>query len=263
MRAVIFSIFILLFHLQGSVAAELVYVPLPIEDQETVVAGHTPMVNYLADRLGVSIRIHYEKEYDRILQLFKEGKVDLVQLGPFPYTTLKKEYPQALPLAIMNEADGKPFYTCALVTSFDGPQRVQDICSPVALPQSLSTCGYFSADLLLRDHKPGLEQLGYHYLGSHSKVALAVVLGEWKTGVMKTSVAKKYHKLTLKVLQETPPVPGFVIVGNSATLQEEQIRQIGQFLIQADPQTRSSWIVGRDGFSAVSDQDFSLFNRHD
>jgi hypothetical protein len=54
-----------------------------------------------------------------------------------------------------------------------------------------------------------------------------------------------------------------VIVGNSATLQEEQIRQIGQFLIQADPQTRSSWIVGRDGFSAVSDQDFSLFNRHD
>ncbi len=263
MKAVILSIFLLSFYLQVSVAADLVYIPLPIEDQETVVADHTPMVNYLAEKLGVSIHIRYEKDYDRILQLFKEGKIDLVQLGPLPYTTLKKAYPQAQPLAIMNEADGKPYYTCALVTSFDGPQSVQDINSPLALPQSLSTCGYFSAELLLHDHKPGLEQLGYQYLGSHSKVALAVIRGELKTGVMKTSVTKKYHDLTLKVLQETPALPGFVIVGNSATLSAEQLQRIGQLLIQADAQTRSSWITGKEGFSAVSDQDFTLFDRHE
>jgi phosphonate transport system substrate-binding protein len=263
MRAVILAIIFLLFHLQVSVAKDLVYIPLPLEDKESVVADQTPMINYLAEKLGVSIRIRYEKDYDRILKLFKEGEVDLVQLGPLPYWTLKKEYPQAQPLAIMNEADGKAFYTCALVTSFDGPQSVQDIRSPLALPQPLSTCGYFSARLLLHDHNPDLEQLGYCYLGNHSNVALSVIRGELKTGIMKTSVAKKYDNLTLKILQETPSLPGFVIVGNSATMQAEQLQQLGQILIQADAQTRSSWVIGIDGFSVVSDQDFALFNRHE
>ena len=242
----------------SSFAAELIYIPLPIEDQETVIASHSPMVNYLASKLGVSIKIRYEKEYQQILQLFKEGKADIIQLGPLPYATLKKEYPQALPLAIINEADGKPDYTCALVTAFDGPQSVAEIQPPLALPQALSTCGEFSAKLLL-GHKPGFEQWEYKYLGNHSQVALAVIRGELKAGVMKTSVAKKYQNIALKVLQETPPVPGLVMVGNGATLNPEQIKQIGQLLVDADAQTTTTWIVGHDGFSAVSVQDFDLF----
>jgi phosphonate transport system substrate-binding protein len=245
-----------------SAARELVFVPLPIENQAAVITDHTPMIQYLSEKLGVTIRIRYEKDHHRILQLFKEGKVDLVQLGPLPYTTLKKEYARSRPLAIMNEADGKPCYTCALVTSFDGPQSVEKINSPLALTQFFSTCGYFSASLLLKEHDLDLEKLGYDYLGTHENVALAVVRGEFKTGSMKTAVVRRYENLTLKILEESPPLPGFVIVGNTVTLTPEQLEQISNLLIQATPEVRVSWKVGRYGFSPVSDNDFEQFTHY-
>lgn len=245
-----------------SVAAELVYIPQPIENQETVIASHTPMVRYLAEKLGVEIHIRYEKDYNRILQLFREGKVDLVQLEPLAYVTLKKEYPQALPLVVMNEADGKPVYTCALVTSFDGPQAIREIKRPVALSQPLSTCGDFAATLLLKGSHPDFKQLGRQYLDdNYEDVALAVIRGEFETGIMKTQVARKYQNLTLKVLNETPPFPGLMIIGNGTTLSQEQIRQIGPLLLQTEPWTRTDWITGKDGFSTFSDKDFDLFTR--
>ncbi|MBA3008466.1 MAG: PhnD/SsuA/transferrin family substrate-binding protein [Proteobacteria bacterium] len=262
MKVLILSLLVVLFLFPPPGAAELVYVPLPLENAEAVIASQAPMIRYLAEKLGVQIRIRYEKDYQQILQLFKEGKIDLVQLGPLPYVTLKKEYPQVQPLAIINESDGKPAYTCALVTSFDGPQSVQEINSPLTLPQALSTCGHLSAALLLKDHQPDLEQLGYQYLGNHEKVALAVVRGEFKAGVMKTQVARKYQNLTLKVIKETVPFPGFVIVGNKKTLDIKQAMQIGQLLIQVSPETRSSWITGKDGFSVAADKDFDLLTRH-
>jgi phosphonate transport system substrate-binding protein len=245
-----------------SAARELVYVPLPIENQSAVLADHAPMITYLADKLGVTIRIRYEKDDARILQLFKEGKVDLVQLGPLPYVTLKKEYARALPLVIMNEADGRPRYTCALVTSFDGPQSVEDIDSPLALTQFFSTCGYFSASLLLKKHKLDIEKLGYEYMGTHENVALAVVRGEPITGSLKTEVARRYENLTLKILEETPPFPGFLIVGNTVTLPPEQIERIRDILLQAPPEARSAWRAGQYGFSPVSGNDFDQFTRY-
>ncbi|MDD3813145.1 MAG: PhnD/SsuA/transferrin family substrate-binding protein [Desulfocapsaceae bacterium] len=262
MKIFVLSLISLFFLFPQPGAAELVYVPLPVENSETVIASHTPMIRYLAEKLGVPIKIRYEKDYQQILQLFKEGKIDLVQLGPLPYVTLKKEDPQTQPIVIMNESDGKPAYTCALVTSFDGPQSVQEINSPLALPQALSTCGHLAAALLLKDHQPDLEQLGYQYLGNHGNVALAVVRGEFKAGVMKTQVARKFQNLTLKVLQETGSFPGFVIVGNKKTLNSKQAEKIGQLLIQASPQVRSSWITGKDGFSLAADKDFDFLTRH-
>lgn len=243
-------------------ARELVYVPLPIENQPTVLMDHAPMMNYLAEKLGMTIRIRYERDDTRILQLFKEGKVDLVQLGPLPYVTLKKEYARAQPLVIMNEEDGRPFYTCALVTSFDGPQSVEDIDSPLALTQFFSTCGYFSASLLLKQQKLDIEKLGYEYLGTHEDVALAVVRGEFKTGSLKTAFARRYENLTLKVLQETPPFPGFAIVGNTVTLTPEQLGQIRDILLQAPPEIRSAWRAGQYGFSPVSGNDYDQFTRY-
>jgi phosphonate transport system substrate-binding protein len=242
-------------------ARELVYAPLPIENQATVVGSHAPMIQYLAEKLGVTIRIRYEKDNNRTVQLFKEGKIDLIQLGPLPYVTLKKEYARTLPLVIFNEADGKPFYTCALVTSFDGPPSVGEINSPLALTQFFSTCGHFSATLLLRGHHLDLEKLGYEYMGTHENVALAVIREEYKTGCLKTSVAQRYENLTLKILQETPPFPGFVIAGNAITMEPAQLEKIRSILMQTSPAERADWKTGRNGFSPVSDTDFDQFLR--
>ncbi len=253
------ALLLLPFFSRSLQARELVYVPLPIENQETAITTNAPMIRYLSEKMGISIRIHYEKNYEQILQLFKDGKVDLVQLGPLPFVTLHKEYPSVRPLAIINEAEGKPFYSCALVTSFDGPQSVSAISRPLALPQRLSTCALFAASLILKGHQRDVEEVGYSFVGNHDLVALAVIRGEFETGIIKTQVAKKYHNLALKVMQETPPLPGFMIAGNQATVSEQQLQQIEQLLLQVPSETRTSWILGKDGFSPFSMKDFSLF----
>jgi len=83
----------------------------------------------------------------------------------------------------------------------------------MALTQFFPTCGHFSATLLLRGHRLGLEKVGYEYLETHENVALAVIRGGDKTGSLKTPVARRYENLTLKILQETPSFPGFMIAG--------------------------------------------------
>lgn len=261
-QAILFALLVAVFFPAALAARDLIFVPMPIENQAAVIANHTSMIHYLSEKLGVTIRIRYEKNHYRILQLFKEGKVDLAQLGPLPYVTLKKEYARTKPLAMINEADGKPCYTCALVTSFDGPPSVEKINSPVALTQFFSTCGYFSASLLLKGYDLDLEKLGYDYLGTHENVALAVVRGELKTGSLKTAVARRYENLALKILVESPPLPGFVLVGNTITLTPEQLEQISDLLIQATPEIRASWKTGKHGFSPVSDTDFEQFTHY-
>lgn len=238
-----------------ALAAELIYVPLPIESQTEVVAAHTPLVRYLEGRLGRSIKIQYEKNYGTILQLFSEGKIDLVQLGPYPLVNLRKKYPPAVPLAVINESAGQPTYTCALVASFDGPSSKELVTGQLALPQELSTCGLFAARLLFANHHPALDQMGYEYMGNHSNVALAVTRGEFQAGVMKSGIARKYANLALKILAETQPFPGFVIVGNQATLGDELMQKISEELLKVDYSTRSSWGIGHDGFSAVHSEE--------
>ena len=242
--------------------AELVYVPLPLEAEETVVVNNIPMVRYLSEKLGVPVRIRYEKDYQYILQLVQEGKVDLVQLGPLPYAALKRRYPQVQPLAVINEHGGDAEYSCVLVSSIDGPQSIAEIRGPLALTQPLSTCGHFSATLLFAHKKPDLEQSGYHYLGNHDNVALAVIRAEFEAGIIKRQVAEKYHGFALRILGETPPLPGFMLIGNTKTLSPEQISQIGHLLIEVDSTTRSSWITGKDGFSSPSGKNFDLLDHY-
>ncbi len=240
----------------------LVFTPLPIEQPETVIAASRPLVNYLSKQLGVPISIRYEKNYEDILRLFQEGKIDIVHLGPLPYVTLRQVYPKAEPLAAINEADGKTTYTCAMVTAFDGPATLKLVRRSVALTQPLSTCGHLTAGYLLNKHGIQLDALHHDYLGNHDKVALAVVKGTYEVGTIKTTVAKKYANLTLRVIEETPNLPGFLLVGNKATLSLDQIREITGLLLKLSGSEQTSLNLGKYGFSATTNADYDLIRTY-
>lgn len=240
----------------------LVFVPLPIEQPETVVAASRPLIDYLARQLNVPITIRYEKNYGDIIRLFKQGEIDVVYLGPLPYVTLRKDYPEAEPLVATKEPDGNAFYTCAMVTAFDGPPSINRVRHSVALTQPLSTCGHLSAGYLLDKYRIRLENLKHEYLGNHDAVALAVVRGDYEVGTMKTSVARKYINLTLRVLEETEPFPGFVLVANRRTMSSDQVRQIRKLLLEVSEKDRAGLVTGRYGFSAVRDADYNLIRQN-
>lgn len=263
-RIVIYASILFLCCFRPVLAADraLVFTPLPIEQPETVVAATRPLVDYLASQLGVRITIRHEKKYEDIIRLFKEGKIDIVHLGPLPYVSLRSDCPDAEPLAAIKEPDGKASYTCAIVTAFDGPPSVSKIRKSVALTQPLSTCGHLTAGYLLNRHQIKLESVTHDYLGNHDKVALAVARGLYEAGSMKTSVAQKYTNLTLRVIEETPPFPGLLLVGNKATLKQDQIALIKKALLRLPGQEKDRLVLGKYGFAAVNDADYRLIRHY-
>ena len=248
----------------ASLAAErtLVYTPLPIEQPETVIAANTPLVTYLSKQLRVPIAIRYEKNYEEILRLFQEGKIDIVHLGPLPYVSLRQHYSKAEPLVAIKESDGNAAYTCAMVTAFDGPQSIKQVSRSVALSQPLSTCGHLTAGCLLDKHGINLEGLHHEYLGNQDKVALAVVKGVYEVGVLKTTVAKKYTNLTLHVIEETETFPGFLLVANKATLSLEQIKELRKAFLTISSSEQNRLGLGKYGFAPAANADYDSIRQY-
>ncbi len=238
MRRVICLLFLACWCLESTgLAMETVrFAPLPMENRETVVKQFRPLTDYLEQRLGIAIEYVYADSYADILKKFRNGDIDLAYLGPLPYVELRASYSEAEPLVHFKEASGRTSYTCALVTFADSEISLDSLSGKkVALTQPLSTCGYLSANGLLRRHDSGLEQNRYRYLGKHDAVALAVVQGQYEVGGLKTAIGKKYAHLGLTILEETAPLPSFALVANRKILTPELLNEIRHELIAIDP----------------------------
>jgi phosphonate transport system substrate-binding protein len=212
------------------------FAPLPLENRETLVKQFRPMALFLEKQLNVTVELDFSDDYAAIIGKFIAGKIDLAYLGPLPYVELRVKYDKAEPLVHFNEANGKPMYTCAIVTLADSPLSLEGLKGRrIALTQPLSTCGYLSVNGLLREHGSSLEDNRYTYLDKHDAVALAVVRGEFDAGGLKTAIGKKYSHMGLTVLAETVPMPSFGLVANQATLSGKTIKALREILTKLDP----------------------------
>jgi phosphonate transport system substrate-binding protein len=251
---------VLLLALASIASAEtLRFAPLPMETPETVTSQWKPLLGYLEKAVGIELTFDYSTSNDEILEKFEAGKLDLAYLGPLPYLRLKDRFPQAQPLVIFHEADGQPFYTCALVVAAENDLRPEQLTDrKIALTQPLSTCGFFSIAGLLQQAGIRLEETRYRYLGPHDAVSLAVAGGEFDAGGLKSAIARKYAALGLRIIAETAPVPGLALVANGARVSEERMEAIRRALLAADETTRKTWGDNiRHGIRAAVDEDYA------
>lgn len=256
----VLALVVLLLALASPASAEtLKFAPLPMESPETVAGQWKPLLEYLKKSVGIELVIDYSTSNDEILGKFEAGKLDLAYLGPLPYLRLKDRFPQARPLVIFHEADGRPSYTCALVVAADSDLRPEQLTGrKIALTQPLSTCGFFSISGLLQQAGIRLEEARYRYLGPHDAVALAVAGGEFDAGGLKSAIARKYTSLGLRIIAETAPLPGLALVANGARVSEERMEAIRRALLAADETVRKNWGDNiRHGLSAAVDEDYA------
>ncbi|PIE65568.1 MAG: ABC transporter substrate-binding protein [Desulfobacterales bacterium] len=211
------------------------FAPLPMEKKDTMLSKFQPLTSFLSERLKTKIEYTYTSNYATLLEKFANSEIDLTFLGPLPYVKLRKNFPAAEPIIFFKQSKDKATYTCAIATFpdnhfdfFDG--KLQKI----GLTQPLSTCGYLSANGLMKQHGNSLENNLYRYLGAHDKVALAIIRGEVAAGGLKTEVAQKYEHLGLIILAETGPLPPFALVANTRTLKQETIDTIISSLLELD-----------------------------
>ncbi len=236
----------------------LAFAPLPMEAPEVVVGQWKPLLNYLERKLGIRLRIDYSQSNEEILEKFRTGEIDLAYLGPLPYVVLKEGFPAALPVVQFNEANGQPAYACAVVALAERKLDMRKIRGmQVALTQPLSTCGYLSAEGLLRQSGGTLEANHYRYLAMHDAVALAVVRGDYDAGVLKSAIGRKYAHLGLTTLAETPPLPSLALVANSTRVSAETVERLRVALVEADSAVRAGWGDNiRHGAVPAADKDY-------
>ncbi len=253
--ALVTLLFIFPFH--SAADARLIYTPLPLTNSDSVIAQSRDLIRYIEQNTGFTIEIRYEADYATIIDKFARDEIHLVHLGPLPYIVLRAVTPYADPLVFFQEADGRAGYTCSLASAIDGDTAPADTEGPVALTQSLSTCGFLVTQHLLGSADRNLHVLPYSFLGSHEAVALALVRGEFAIGGLKTSIGREYERVGLRLLMEGPELPGFALVANTRLLDQETRDALSAALVATPASVYSQWQgLGRWGMAKAMDSSF-------
>ncbi len=215
------------------------FAPLPMASLEQMTREYLPFLDYLEKRTGRRFELAYHASYDELLKSLAAGEVDLAYLGPLPYVVLTEQTDSIIPIVQLLDSKGASDYTCAIVHFADHPAHLVHVGRPhrVALTQPLSTCGYLAVERYLNQHQHSLESdlYEYTYAGSHENVAMGVILDDFDLGGVKTQIARRYQHLGLRVVDETDPVPGFVLVANRDTLATDFVDLIRESMLTLHP----------------------------
>jgi len=189
---------------------------LPDESREKLLERYTPLVEYLAQELGMPYRLIIPKDYDELLNLFHGQEIDLAYFGGF--TFMKAHIAdQAEPL-VMRDVDTR-FTSYFLARAADPGQEIADFKGRTfAFGSDLSTSGHLMPRFFLYEMGMVPETFfgAVRYSGKHDLTAYWVRDGEVDLGVANHAVIDqmyqdgRLHPDEVRILYETPPYPDYV-----------------------------------------------------
>jgi len=211
--------------------------PLPIDKAPKLFIQYSQLLNYLEKETGYKFKFIYSSSYKELIKNFEEGKIDIVELGALPYVRMKEKFKDAYPFLTFNSKDGKPYYTCNLVTTEENINDFNDVNNKIdlILTRPLSTCGYLMSEHIMREHTLSLKDFKYQYVGTHSNVLLNLLLKENTIGTVKSPILDKYRQFKFKTLAKSPNIPGFSFIANKNTTSQEQINKIQKAILKLHP----------------------------
>jgi phosphonate transport system substrate-binding protein len=214
------------------------FAPLSMEGKKILREQFYGLVDYLEEALGREVELVEFLDYADLLQAFHEDRVDLVFLGPLPYSLLVGADEGVEPISCFRESDGSNSYTCSLVMRGSEPvDLAHDAQMHIGLTQPYSTCGYLAVSLMLREVGRSIEEeaIRYSYAGNHSAAALGVARGVYELAGVKSAVAERYRHLDLQILGQSRPFPGFGLYANRRQLSQQTLLRLHEAMQKLDP----------------------------
>lgn len=74
----------------GEMPDELVMGTIPSEENAEMLRTYEPMVEYMSDELGTTVKPYTATDYSGIVEAIRSGRVDLAVFGPFSYVLAHK-----------------------------------------------------------------------------------------------------------------------------------------------------------------------------
>ena len=215
-------------------ARPLRFAAIPLLNKADMIQQFAPFCDYIATITQRPVELVYYESYQTLLDALASNNLDLAYLGPLPYAALTSKNAGFEPVVRFINSDGSTSYTCALVTFGCYTPRPGAEKPTIALTQPYSTCGYLYTQKLLKTRSIDIEKSNYYYTGHHTTCCLDVINGKAQLAGVKTSIARQYAKLGLRIIARSEPIPGFLLVANRHTLSTHAIEQIRAQLLQLD-----------------------------
>jgi len=244
-------------------SSTLRFSPLPMLSEHLVKEQFLSFCSSLSELTCQNVSLIYKKDYQDLLKALHNDELDLAYLGPLPYVMARKTDPDIIPVVRFLDKHQKATYTCSLVTFGHNHPNLDADYPTIALTQPYSTCGYLVTESLLSPYQHSLNDCPYTYVGDHEQAALAVIRGDAALAGVKTTIARRYENLGLTILDESAPLPGFLLVANRRTLDPATIDQLRSDLLSlnhafsADQKEKPEWgKMIRYGMIEAHDEDY-------
>jgi len=254
-------VFFLTTSLFSSQSSVINFAPLPTKKASKNIEELLPISSYLSEKLSIDIKYVYKKDYQDILDGFKDGTIDIAYLGPLPFISLKREYKYVEPIITFKQKNGSSSYRCVL-SKFKDDELNTSKQIKVALTQPLSTCGYLMSKMLLKNEFDiELEKQKYDYTMTHTNALISVLRGDFLIAGAKENIAKRFESLGMEIIATSEPLPGFSLVVNTKTLSKKQINDIQKTLLNTPKEVYETWEdVTSYGFIKADFKDYDTLN---
>ncbi|MEA1917769.1 MAG: PhnD/SsuA/transferrin family substrate-binding protein [Campylobacterota bacterium] len=249
----LFLLFLLLFsHLHSQEIKErkiVTFAPLLTSKKSEILKEFLPLFNYIEKSTGVKTKFLFEKDYSKLIEKFKQNKIDILLLGPLPYVKLNQINKFNMPIIGFKQKDGNPYYRCVLAKFAKDKISFNDRLK-VAPTQPLSTCGYYMTNILLKEKfNLSLKNQEYNYTMSHYNAIIGVLDGDYDVAGVKDSTADDFRTLGVRAVAKSGYLPGFSLIVNTRTLPKYQIKTLQNAILSIKESTYKEWQgISSNGF---------------
>jgi phosphonate transport system substrate-binding protein len=158
---------------------------LPVFAPEQMVRQFSPFASYLGRQLDTTVELRLAETYEEMLELMQKGEIDLAQLSPFVYVSVKEKVPD-IELIATNIAEGSPTYSGYIVGRSDlGIRSIEELKGlRFGFVDEHSASGYLypSAFLLSNGLEPEKDFRELVFTGRHDSLMNHLISGRIDAG---------------------------------------------------------------------------------
>jgi phosphonate transport system substrate-binding protein len=263
---------------------ELVMGIIPAENPDAMVKQYTPMANWLAQKMGVKIKIITATDYTGVVEAMRAKKVDIAWFGPFSYV-MANERAGAEAVAVGMDKNGVSTYNSYLVTTPEnakeigfkgiekGEEGMKNIFAKLmpfkgkisfTFTDPASTSGYaiprYYMYLTGNDPKDIFKSTGF--VGTHDAAELVVknkiiqMASDNNINYAKMEKAGLINKKTNIIIWESPALPGSPLAIRSD--EPQKIKDDFRKYIKEIPKDIVTGYGEITGYDLVTDADFKV-----